>query len=368
MYAQIEKNTRIQNQEVAGQKENHRSLNTGVTDRRERPRITDNRTGVARQLQKKYSASEATQLHGNANQLGQLQNSSSPPVLQRAIDLSTLAETQNRQYYTVAGGGKKLISNAGAPPPEPVALYKQQNNTALNGAVLKIWVPRSKLADRKKISGETPVYSESGDLINNLHEIEDSVLAQIEDQVQAEVNDRQGDSGLRLGTAGRNDCKGFATTLQSMIARYGENPQGLVGRSWLHPTNPDKASFPYHGATVVAQDGADAVTLEAHAGQDLTAPNFHIRRGGKSGFENANKASNPGQYAATASESLIQQIDEANEVVNMLKQAWTDVNVRSDKSAIYESAEQSASNSTGKWVAIVSILLALIGVLVKLSQ
>lgn len=289
-------------------------------------------------------------------------------VYQRALDLSTLATTRNHLYYTVFGGGEKLISEAAAPAPEPRALYNEQDKTAINGRKLTVWKPRSQLADKKKLKGETPVYRETGVLITDLIELEDTVLAQIMEQVRAEVNDREGDRGLRLGTAGMNDCKGFATTLRSMIAKYGENPNGLVGKSWLHPTDPHRASFPYHGATVVAQDSGDAVTLEAHAGQDLTAPKFHIRRGGKIGFESANKQSHPGQYTDTAAESPIQQIDEAEVVINMLKQAWTDVNVRSDKSAVYESSELPATFNTRNWLGIGLLLSLLVVALIKLNK
>lgn len=167
-----------------------------------------------------------------------------------------------------------------------------------------------------------------------------------------------------------------------MIVAYGNDPQGLVGKTWVHQTNPEEAHFPYHSATVVAQDGADAVTLEAHAGQDITAPVFHIRHGGKTGFEEANKASAPGKYQDEALEMDQEAIDGIMDRINMLKMGWADVNSRSDKSNVYATKEttvptpehvpapqpQSQSSGAGKWVLIGSLIAAVMGGLVYLSK
>lgn len=301
-------------------------------------------------------AIQATQFQVMANQ-----------VVQRAVDLSTLSATQSNLYYTVVGGGKSLISRDMAPGPEPKPLYNEEDKTAMNGDKLKVWRPRSKFADKKKLSGETPVYGAAGQLLTKYFDIEDAVLAEIMLEVESEIDDRRGDRGLRLGTAGMNDCKGYATTLKAMIASYGDDPQGLLGKSWLHETRPEAASFPYHGATVVAQDGSDAVTLEAHAGQELTVPMFHIRRGGKAGFEASNKASYPGQYQDAASESPLMQIKDAETVLETLKEAWQDTGKRSDKSAVKESGPIAPPPGTN-WILIGTLLVAAIGALVAIHQ
>ncbi|MBW2663244.1 MAG: DUF4157 domain-containing protein [Deltaproteobacteria bacterium] len=314
----------------------------------------------------------------------QSSDSQAGTVYQRDIDLTPLADTENDLYYTGHGGGRKLISQADAPPPQPRSLYNEQDNTALNGGELKVWKPRSKLADKKKLSGETPVYTETQELVTDLHEIQETVLAQMMREIQVEVNDVGEGEEHRLGTAGINDCLGYATTLCAMIARYGDNPQGLVGRMWVHRTDTNVATFPYHSATVVAQDGTDAVTLEAHAGQDITAPVFHIRKGGKTGFEDANKESAPGQYSDTADELQIETLQNATALTNNLKIGWADVNSRSDKSSIYETGEtivptpvhvpepepevEPQPSNRGKWILIGSILAAIIAGLVALSK
>lgn len=302
------------------------------------------------------SPGQATQFQAMANQ-----------VVQRAVDLSTLSSTQSNLYYTVVGGGNSLISQAVAPAPEPKPLYNEVDKTALNGDKLKLWKPRSRFADKKKLNEETPVYSATGQLLTRYFDIEDAVLAEIMLEVETDIDDRRGDRALRLGTAGMNDCKGYATTLKAMIARYGDDPQGLVGKSWLHETRPEAASFPYHGATVVAQDGSDAVTLEAHAGQELTVPMFHIRRGGKTGFEASNKDSYPGQYQDTASESPLMQIEDAETLLETLKEAWQDTGKRSDKSAVMESGPI-APPPERNWILIGTLLVAAIGALVAIHR
>lgn len=278
-------------------------------------------------------------------------------VVQRSIDLSTLASTENQLYHTEAAGGVRLVSTQDAAAPEPPALYGVADDTSTEGADLKVWQPRSKLADKKKLRGETPVHDSSGTLLEDLHEINDTVLAQIIAQVDAQIDDRQGDTGLRLGTAGINDCKGFALTLRALISHYGQNPQGMVGGMWLHETEPDKADFPYHGATVVAEDGTDAVTLEAHAGQDITEPRFHIRTGGKAGFEAANHISHPDEYQEKAHEVPRQAPEEAREMLDALKDAWTDETMRSDKSAVRASGPVQPPQSSGiNWSRIGNLL------------
>ncbi|MTI87753.1 MAG: hypothetical protein FH748_07275 [Balneolaceae bacterium] len=301
-------------------------------------------------------------------------------VVQRAIDISVMDHTQNDEYFIAHGGSKKLFSKAEAPTPQPRALYDEQDNTSVSGEELKVWKPRSKVADKKKISGETPVYTETGELVTDLQEIQETVLMEIMREIEAEVNAGPG----RLGTAGINDCLGYATTLRRMIVAFGDDPQGLVGRTWVHQTNPKGADFPYHAATVVAQDGADAVTLEAHAGQDITVPVFHIRHGGKAGFEEANKASAPGKYQDEAHEMDREAIDGIMDKIEMLKMGWADVNSRSDKSNVYATGEdtvptpehvpaqqpqpQPESSGIGKWVLIGSLITAVIGGLIVLGN
>ena len=366
MYAQLkkskEKNSHTKNEgsravaNAAVQKNGNRKEGSGIQDNRAQVSQTKQLNSL---FQKTKQVKDGLQFKPHAKM-----------VIQRAVDLSTLSSTENSWYYTVIGGGTKLISLATAPAPEPKPLYNEEDKTAMNGDPLKIWKPRSKFADKKKLSGETPVYNAADELLENYFDIEDTVLAQLMAEVERDIDDRQGDRGLRLGTAGMNDCKGYATTLKAMIAKYGQDPQGLVGRSWLHETRPEEASFPYHGATVVAQDGNDAVTLEAHAGQDLTVPKFHIRRGGKAGFEQSNKESYPNQYKDTASESPLMAIEQADHVLTTLKNAWNDPTQRSDKSAVWESGPVPEPPERN-WELIGDLLVASIAailLIIELSQ
>jgi hypothetical protein len=301
-----------------------------------------------------------------AEQMAQFKDLSGK-IVQRVVNLSTLSSTENKIYYTIVGGGNELISKASATAPEPKPLYNEKDEIAPDGDKLKVWKPRSKFADKKKLSGQIPIYGTFNQILTKHFDIEDKVLDEIMSEVERDINNRQGDKGLRLGTAGMNDCKGYAITLKAMIAKYGENPQGLVGKSWLHETKPKEANFPYHGATVVAQDANDAVTLEAHAGQDLTAPMFHIRQGGKSGFEDSNKESYPNQYQDTALESPIMSIEDAEHILMTLKTAWDDQTQRSDKSAVKESGSIPESTGTN-WKLIGTLLLSAIGALVAIHQ
>lgn len=389
MYAQVEKLKENKTKAVANsvsQKKDKNQLTSGFVDNREMFSFSDNRKGANQQLQRKIQTTDHNSLShpmqkqvnniGVSGEIGSLNfrslrssasGTANSVVVQRAVDLSTLSTTQNDLYYTVVNGGTKLISKAFAPAPEPKPLYNEEEKTAMNGDNLKVWKPRSKFADKKKLSGETPVYGAANQLLTRYFDIEDTVMAEIMGDVEGDIENRQGDRGLRLGTAGMNDCKGYATTLKAMIAKYGDNPQGLVGKSWLHETRQEAANFPYHGATVVAQDGNDAVTLEAHAGQELTVPKFHIRPGGKTGFEDSNKESYPNQYQDSASESPLMQIEDAERVLATLKAAWDDPTQRSDKSAVKKSGP--IPETPGRnWKLIGTLLVAAIGAFVTIHQ
>ncbi|MEN2399203.1 DUF4157 domain-containing protein [Flavobacterium sp. MC2016-06] len=312
--------------------------------------------------QKKFPKTTTNNLKSKQN----TQLITSNNVIQRAVDLSTLSSTKNDLYYTVVGGGASLISKSAAPGPQPKPLYNVEDKVAINGDNLKVWKPRSKFADKKKLKGETLVYNTTGQVIKKHFDIQDKVLGDLMNEIELDIQNRKGDKDTRIGTAGMNDCKGYATTLKALIRKYGKNPTGLIGKSWLHETLPDKASFPYHGATVVAQDGSDAVTLEAHAGQELSVPVFHIRHGGKSGFEESNKKAYPGQYKDTSAESILISLQEASHIITTLKLAWTNNTQRSDKSAVKESpAIPNYLQRNWKKIAVLllSIIVAFIAIL-----
>lgn len=105
------------------------------------------------------------------------------------------------------------------------------------------------------------------------------------------------------GVLGANDCAIFAQNLQRMVREQLEvegikpSPQDRVtmlnvikdklpdlqiGDAMIHEFEPSKGEerdCGWHGATVIAQDGSSSITLEAHAGKDITRPEFHLRNG-----------------------------------------------------------------------------------------
>lgn len=242
-------------------------------------------------------------------------------TVQRVINIAGLPHTTPGNYFVDAANAGQLISKAGATAPEPEPLYDKREDVSATDEALAVWKPRSVLVDKATLGLKRPDYEDEEAAVDgqggkrNLQkqreymeqetEIILKLLPAFKKHLITMVDAAAEEGGTaKIGTLGLNDCVGYATTLEALIReRIPAERGGMVGQRWTHKVRPDKkdAPFNFHGATVVASDGADAVTLEAHSGQEkLSAPVFHIRAGGIEGFASDNKEKAPGLFVENA--------------------------------------------------------------------
>ncbi len=258
------------------------------------------------------------------NQLQRKTSASPAEVYQLAIDISTWVSTAAHHLYYIDPAVRTiLLSQEDAPAPQPRALYAEQSVETTNNDDAEIemnsWKPRSNFLI--KIAQNDDAEEAVDEDANEQIQVQD--LADKTGAIRALIDDRDDDDGLRLGTTGKNDCLGYATTLKVLIAKYAEQQDGMIGETWQHDAT-DDAPFNYHAATVVAQDGGDAVTLEAHSSKILIAPQFHIRPGGKAGFEAENKAGYEGQFVDEA-QIVNASVDQIDLIHDQLADAWKQI-------------------------------------------
>ncbi len=279
---------------------------------------------------------------------GRTKVQSSNDVCQRVVDLSRTEASKNKLYFVDGGNQDILISSATAPPPEPQALYDSKKDTSTTQDMLMLWRARSKFVSsgafwkakstlKEEENTESPNRLRLRILKSNLDEIAGKELLEVQKQARTEVENRKDSHKPAIATAGPNDCLGYAQTLQSLIAQYGQKTNGLIGTLWQHSTD-KQSNFDHHAATVVAQDGPDAITLEAHAGKKISRPTFHIRKGGKKGFEISNRQVSS-SYNLTADELKLEtDVETINSEILGAKALWKQKNIsRYGHSGLYES-------------------------------
>lgn len=221
-------------------------------------------------------------------------------VVQRTVDLSSATErTANDQYILKSGDRSTLYGAAGAADPRPTGLFSKGADKDEKANPLQVWIPNAKFiktANQLPNGSEDPEFPDTymdhnGTEFNN--EPRNQYLAEILDSVE-KPELRQGFSHPTLGIVGPNDCGKFALLLRQMIQAEGRAPgaqveNGLaVGDQMTHQFQGEWACN-HHSATVVANDGADVITLEANAGQkQLTRPQMFVRHGVQ-GFIDDNK-------------------------------------------------------------------------------
>ena len=177
--------------------------------------------------------------------------------------------TQNGNYFMVPGKPGSLYSRISAAAPKPASLYAQKLDytSPPPRQLVYEWTPNVRFLNRDELNGND----------------------QAIELLKSEFRRQTGSEVPSVLILGKNDCSNFATALSSLIG-VGATRQEVTTRGELAGLSADvgvmmKHHYPrdagceYHAATVVAKDGTDLVTLEAHVSRELMHPEFHIRRG-----------------------------------------------------------------------------------------
>ncbi|MEM9903573.1 MAG: DUF4157 domain-containing protein [Cyanobacteria bacterium P01_D01_bin.44] len=277
-------------------------------------------THVMQQMSPRKELSSQNREHSKSLKLAvRAQNTNGNIVVQRQLDEEDkyIEKTENKQYFidtnSEQGDRRKLYSRVGANPPEPIGLYKRGKSESEQKTQLNTWEPNIAFT-RKSPNNETKKAEKTRKNFNR------NQLKEIIKNIQPGKNDAP-----KLGIVGDNDCAKMANAIHDLIEITKKDPENdsthtfnnkdnseisdpkyselltvTVGDQWIHrydiQNKPpgDATTCSYHSATVVATDGTDAVTLEAHAGMNnLLEPKFHVRRGGPEGFVEDNINYNP---------------------------------------------------------------------------
>ena len=224
-------------------------------------------------------------------------------VVQRDVDVATALRTENGRYLIDPADNSVLYSVVGAIPPKPAGLYRRtiDRTAGVPHRPLYAWTPNVRFLSRAEDSATHSKskpgfleYTTEGSFFSSTTRFSLRGLGR-ELESPPELGERP-----TLGVFGKNDCYGFGDALQNMIVMNGQLPLVSLGRAKknVHVNNPGspgdlrmevgdmmrhlykgQQTCNYHAATVVAKDGESLVTLEGHAGKDLTRPEFQIRNG-----------------------------------------------------------------------------------------
>lgn len=224
-------------------------------------------------------------------------------VVQRDVDLKTALQTENGRYLIDPRDNTVLYSEVHAVPPKPRGLYRRtiDRTSGSPHKTLYAWTPNVRFLSRAEDSATHSKskpgfleYTTEGSLFSSTNRFSLRGLGQ-ELESPPELGKRP-----TLGVLGKNDCYGFGDALQNMIVMNGQLPLIPLGRTKknVHVNKPEspgdlrmevgdmmrhlykgQQTCNYHAATVVAKDGESLVTLEGHAGKDLSRPEFQIRNG-----------------------------------------------------------------------------------------
>lgn len=212
--------------------------------------------------------------------------------IQAKLDISKCDKSDNSKYFVCQNERSLLYSTQEATAPVPTGLYNRNPEVSSDNTDLYVWKPNVRLNPLKEVPSKKCLGIAG--LLGFKEKVYDKQFAiDIIEQVRSNIDS----NGCQFGIVGKNDCGEFATYLQNAIRSINydnmtKNPSIEIGNRMKLKFNVD-GKYPYHQATVIAQDGNSLITLEAHAGQDLTTPHFHIRNG-KQGFINDYKDYNNG--------------------------------------------------------------------------
>lgn len=216
--------------------------------------------------------------------------------------------SENGKYMVHTLDRTALYGRADSEPPLPSGMYIEVKATVPSSNMVKKWVPNVRFLSKKekvglweldtveKGAGLTRKYVKKG-IVDRTRVDVGGMIQELMGRVQRLQGGIPGGTKLLIG---ENDCAKWAQNLQRMIReeyeRLGVEMEGRdesktldavkesmptlrIGDSMYHVYQGDQADCGWHGATVVANDGATSITLEAHVSKDLTAPEFHMRRG-----------------------------------------------------------------------------------------
>lgn len=217
---------------------------------------------------------------------------SAVPV-QRVINPAACTVSQNGHYLVPQATPQVLYSTPIATDPVPARLYTQgADQTNANPPILlRSWTPNVRLLSKaeqshfaihrtKQVLKEGICGCLGGTKTVPNHDAEEALIANIQ-----RVNRQHGNP--TTGILGKNDCGEFATYLRHLIGASADAPnapaprlanQVYTGDTMHHEFHNHESDY-YHYATIVGTDGGSKVTLEAHAGRDMTAPEFDIMNG-----------------------------------------------------------------------------------------
>jgi hypothetical protein len=247
-----------------------------------------------------------------------------PNVVQRVVAWNDLETTQEKDLYGVNPKDRNVLyGKKDAFDPEPSGLYSHGSDTEQNTSQkLKTWIPNVRFmqgaaleassapADfvrffSRTLSDRTSEFMENRkakDVFRDLKNLEEQVTQTMGRKIET-------GKAPTMGVVGKNDCLNWAVMLQKLIRQAQvkaetakESTRNVEQNFDLDKEEPERHLQPgdtmqqklgegsgsaYHGATIVARDTQDLVTLEAHVEKNITAPKFHIRAGLK-GFVNDN--------------------------------------------------------------------------------
>lgn len=218
---------------------------------------------------------------------------SAVPV-QRVINPAACTVSQNGHYLVPQANPQILYSTAAATDPVPARLYTQgADQTNVNPPIpLRSWTPNVRLFSKQENSNirahkkQVPSWGIFGllglkkDVPDPDHSLETPLINEINQTINQNHNPT-------TGILGKNDCGEFATYLRHLIGASADAPnapaprvanQAYTGDTMYHEFHNQESDY-YHYATIVGTDGVSKVTLEAHAGRDMTAPEFDIMNG-----------------------------------------------------------------------------------------
>ncbi len=220
----------------------------------------------------------------------------------------SLERTESSKYGTEDGDRHVLYGSQAAVPPRPAGLYSVASDSH-SEVQYQVWKPNVVFASKDQRATlereQDSVYRlrEEGSLPAGLITEKVKTMVDFVENIARTIVDNidQQDGSPTTGVLGVNDCGNWANKLREMIAAElgdEEKEEGEIhskfdtegeaelpevsapGDQMTHLFNDvEDLGCTHHSATVVAVDGADLVTLEAHASKDLTAPEFHVRHG-----------------------------------------------------------------------------------------
>lgn len=235
---------------------------------------------------KALQTGEATK-SGDSLQMKSIGNNA--PV-QRAVDLRGFEESQNGRYFinSAPDHRKVLYARRDAPAPMPDGLYRKETEVSEGAKPIELYtyIPNARLYSK----GEKQIVNEEETKWYSKTALKTETVEDIMRDVKNRDMTPETVTTPEMGMLGDNDCKGFADSLRGVISGQGRDNRHMEGKelgvgdqmthNWNTKALEDaELGCNYHSSTVVATDGESLVTLEAHAGQDITAPDFHMRNG-----------------------------------------------------------------------------------------